>query len=104
MRQPLQPQSVPATSSGSTFHGATFGASVTLTHTETAPARPSEAPDYFPNYDVPNHQMQQAPTNTAQGSSSTNVAVAPMDADANNEAPGNFDRGKGKKKDISKRV
>jgi hypothetical protein len=99
IRQPhLQPQSVPATSSGSTFQGAAaFGASVPLTHTQTVPTLPSEAQDYFPNYDVPNHRMQQASTNVVQGSSSTNFAAAPMDVDANNEASSEFDKGKGKK-------
>jgi hypothetical protein len=79
---------------------------VTLTHTQTVPALPSEAKDYFPNYDVPNHRMQQAPTNIGQGSSSTNSAATPMDVDANNENSSEFDKGNGKKKDMdnSKRI
>ena len=100
-RQPyLLPQSVPAEPSGTSFQGvATFGTSVTLTHTQTVPALPSEAKDYFPNYDVPNHRMQQAPTNVGQGSSSTNSAATPMDVDADNEDSNESDKGNEKKKD-----
>ena len=104
IRQPaLQPQSVPATSSGPTYQSdAAFGTSVPLTYTHTAPALPSEAQDYFPNYDVPNHQIPQIPKNVVQGSSSTNSVAAPMEADANNEVPSESDTGTGKKKDNSK--
>lgn len=70
-----------------------------LTHTQTVPALPSDAKGYFQNYDVPNHRVQQAPTNVGQGSSSTNFAATPMDVDANNEDSSEFDKGNGKKKD-----
>ena len=103
----LLPQSVPAEPSGSTVQGVTtFGPSVLLTH--TVPALPSEATDYFPNYEVPNHQvpnhsMQQVPTNVGQGSPSTDLATTPMDVDAKNEDSSKFDKGNGKKnKDNSK--
>jgi len=100
-RQPaLQPQSVPATSSGPTYQsGAAFGTSVPLTYTHTVPALPSEAQDYFPNYDVPNHQMPPIPKNVVPGPSSTNSVAAPMEVDANNGDPSESDK---KKKDNSK--
>ena len=97
MHQPLQPRSVPAAPSGFTSQGdATFSASVPLKHTQTVPALPLEASNYFANHDVPNHQRQQAPMNAIQG-----VAATLMDVDANNGTPSEFDKGKGKKKDNS---
>jgi len=66
------------------------------------PVLPSEAQEYFPNYEVPNHLIQQARTNNVQGSSSPNSAAAPTEGDANNEGPNKFDTGKGKKKEKSK--
>jgi len=98
IRQPaLQPQSVPATSSGPTYQsGTAFGTSVPLTYMHTVPALPKEEQDYFPNYDVPCHQM---PKDVVQGSSSTNSVGS--DGSANNEDPSESDTGK-KKKDNSK--
>ena len=93
----LLPQSVPAEPNGTSFQGfATSGTPVTLRHTRTVPALPSEAEDYF---DVPNHRMQQATTKVGQGSSSTNSAATPMDVDADNEDSSKLDTGNGKKKD-----
>lgn len=93
-RQPaLQPQSVPATSIRPTYQsGAAFGTSVPLTYTRTVPVLPSEAQDYFPNYDVPNHQT---PKDVVQGPSSTNSVAAPMEMDANNEDPSESDEEEG---------